>query len=369
MTAPPKLQPRSKRGEGRFAFFSFRLFTPMTTTRKIYSADEMKEDAASRIEDTDELVMSYTYPVGTIWEGTERERVVTADVTAEVTISYDPFRAKHVTSGARAFFEDSTTDPPAAFTDGEHEDSGPAWMHEAVRLAGEVGPGSTDSLLSESGIEYDVVELGGDLHFYFDEEAARRPVLRTLHGYVADYYPVRFDLTTREGREGFREWLRPVLSQSVATWDAPAQMWSLPFEEYFKAELDTGAGFLYNSGERAGDPIVWTAGGRAASIYEEVREEVLGERWVDAAERALSEALPYEFQATNQTRGGMETQFERDGWRWMSIPGEHERLKAGSVQLIPPTDTDLSQVKPEEHGYFGHDVEVLGETFQVNWLQ
>jgi len=340
----------------------------MTTTQRIYSADEIKEDAIERIKRSEKSVASYTYPVGTIWSGTERETVVTMTISAEMTTEYDPFEDKHVTTGARAFFEDLTTNPAAMFTDGETDDWGQPWVHDAVRLSREVGPGTTDSLLHESGIEYDVVELGGDLHFYFDEETARRRVLRTLHSYIADYYPVRFDLTTREGKEGFREWLRPVLGESVATWDPPAQLWDLPFEEYFEPELEAGDEFLYNSAKMADNPIVWGGDDRAASIYENVREEVMMKEWADAAARVLSEAFPYDFRATDQTREGMDTEFERNGEPGMSIPGEAESPGAYAAQLIPPTDTDLSEAKPESHGYFEHDVEVWGETYQVNWL-
>jgi hypothetical protein len=339
----------------------------MTTTQRIYSADEIKEDAIERIKRSEKSVASYTYPVGTIWSGTERETVVTMTVSAEMTTEYDPFEEKMVTTGARAFFEDPTTDPAAAFTEGERDDWGPSWMHDAVGLSREVGPGTTDSLLHESGVEYDVVELGGDLHFYFNEETARRRVLRTLHSYT-DYYSVRFDLTTREGKEGFREWLRPVLSESVATWDPPAQLWSLPFEEYFEPELEAGGEFLYNSAEMADNPIVWAGDDRAASIYEDVREEVMMEEWADAAARALSEAFPYDFVATDQTRRGDNVEFEASESHGISIPGEPRAPGAYAAQLIPPTDTDLSEVDTEDHGYFGHDVEVWGETYQVNWL-
>ena len=340
----------------------------MTTTQKIYSADEIKEDAIERIKRSEKSVASYTYPVGTIWSGTKRETVVTMTVSAEMTTEYDPFEEKYVTTGARAFFEDSTTDPAAAFTDGETDDWGPAWMHDAVRLSHEVGPGSTGPLLDESGVEYNVVEVGGDLHYYFNEETARRRIFRALHSYVADYYPVRFDLTTREGKEGFREWLRPVLSESVATWDPPAQLWDLPFKEYFEPELEADASFLYNSAEMTGDPIVWAGDDRAASIYEVVREEVMMEEWADSAARALSKAFPYDFVATNQTRRGDDVEFEASEKQGMSIPGQPRAPGAYAVQLIPPTDTDLSEVKSEDHAYFGHDVEVWGETYQVNWL-
>jgi len=82
----------------------------------------------------------------------------------------------------------------------------------------------------------------------------------------------RFDLTTRSGREGYREWLQQVLSESAATWDPASQLSGLSFDEYFEPQLS--GGFLYDSGARAGDPIA-TADDRAASIYEEVRDEVV----------------------------------------------------------------------------------------------
>jgi len=77
----------------------------MTTTTETYTAEEMKEDAKERIKRSEESVASYTYPVDSIWSGTERETVVTMTISAEMTTEYDPFEEKHVTTGARAFFE------------------------------------------------------------------------------------------------------------------------------------------------------------------------------------------------------------------------------------------------------------------------
>lgn len=46
-----------------------------------------------------------------------------------------------------------------------------------------------------------------------------------------------------------------------------------------------------------------------------------------------------------------------------AIPGEPERPGAYAVQLLPEGKLDDG-----EKGYFGHTVEIDGETFQVNWL-
>ena len=55
----------------------------MTTTQKFYTADEIKTDAAERITSDEKSVRSYSYPIGLIWKGTDREAIVECDITAE----------------------------------------------------------------------------------------------------------------------------------------------------------------------------------------------------------------------------------------------------------------------------------------------
>jgi hypothetical protein len=57
-----------------------------------------------------------------------------------------------------------------------------------------------------------------------------------------------------------------------------------------------------------------------------------------------------------------DVEFGIDG-RDHSIPGHPERPGAHAVQLLPE-----GELNDGEAGYFGHTVEVDGETFQVNWL-
>jgi hypothetical protein len=152
----------------------------MTTTQKFYSADEIKEDAARRIEDSDESVTSYTYPVGLIWQGTDEEQTVTVDVTAEMATEYDPFEDRYVTTGGHARFEDMTTDPAQTFINGKHEDRGPQWMESAVRIAREWW--TVGEMLRESGVTFDTAELAGDLFFYLEnEEQAEQKVRKTVY--------------------------------------------------------------------------------------------------------------------------------------------------------------------------------------------
>jgi hypothetical protein len=139
----------------------------MTTTQKFYTADEIKTDATERITSDEKSVRSYSYPIGLIWKGTERETIVEVAITAE-----------EVPGGSHAFFEGMDTEPLWAYCDGQHGDFGPFWMEHAVSVAREVGY-TTDDLLDASGAEYDELELGGDLLFFFDEEGEQEAIETT----------------------------------------------------------------------------------------------------------------------------------------------------------------------------------------------
>lgn len=142
----------------------------MTTTKKFYTADEIKEDATSRIKEDDTSVTTYSYPVGVIWQGNEDETVVSVDVTAEKTGPQS--KEPHV------FFETLESNPLQTFIDGEHGDYGSPFMENAVRVAREWW--STEELLMQAGVKYDVVDFDGELFFFFDEEKARDDIEETI---------------------------------------------------------------------------------------------------------------------------------------------------------------------------------------------
>lgn len=88
-----------------------------------------------------------------------------------------------------------------------------------------------------------------------------------------DNGPARFTLQTREGREGFRDWLRQVLGESKGNWDEES-LEGLRFEEYFEPFLF--AGYLQNTAEHSEDPIV-RPDRRAKEIYREVRDQIVSD--------------------------------------------------------------------------------------------
>jgi hypothetical protein len=85
----------------------------------------------------------------------------------------------------------------------------------------------------------------------------------------------RFDLSTHNGREGYRRWLRTILSESAATWDRIEDLDGLLFEEYFEPYLC--GGILYNDTSFEVEEAIVAVSERAISIYEDVREEVVAE--------------------------------------------------------------------------------------------
>lgn len=165
----------------------------------------------------------------------------------------------------------------------------------------------------------------------------------------------RFRLAFRDEREEYRAWLRQVLSESAATWDPPSQLEDLPFEEYFEPYL--AEGFLFNS--TSYEDVIVAVDGTAIDLYEEARDEVLAEAWDEAAMNALESEFGVSVHDPSHTASGT-AEFELD--TPTSIPGQSERPSALAIKLIPKTDNGRSS------RYFGHDVEVWGKTFKVNWL-
>ena len=77
------------------------------------------------------------------------------------------------------------------------------------------------------------------------------------------------------------------------------------------------------------------------------------------AESALNDEFGHDYRSFEHKS---DVEFEIDG-RDHGIPGETERPGAYAVQLMPQGELDDG-----EAGYFGHTIQIDGETFQVNWL-
>lgn len=74
----------------------------------------------------------------------------------------------------------------------------------------------------------------------------------------------RFDLSTQNGREGYRRWLRTVLSESASTWDDIEDLDGLLFEEYF--EPYRANGILFNDLSLAPEEAIVQESEQAVSI-------------------------------------------------------------------------------------------------------
>jgi len=80
--------------------------------------------------------------------------------------------------------------------------------------------------------------------------------------------------------------------------------------------------------------------------------------WELIAARVLTHAFGHEHKHFIHER---DVEYRIEGE--ISIPGEPERPGAYAVQLLPEGELDDG-----EAGYFGHTVQVCGDTYQVNWL-
>jgi hypothetical protein len=109
----------------------------------------------------------------------------------------------------------------------------------------------------------------------------------------------RFDLSTHNEREGYRRWLRTILSESAATWDQIEDLDGLLFEEYFEPYLC--GGILYNDTSFELERAIVAVSERAISIYEDVREEVVAEE-VGRSEYADRKIV---FSTANRQMSGM----------------------------------------------------------------
>ena len=83
-----------------------------------------------------------------------------------------------------------------------------------------------------------------------------------------------FDLSTRQGRQDYRDFPHSMLRESASVWDDPAeQMGGLSFDDYFEPYIWDGMVYS-NANHWAGDTCLEVSD-RARSIYREVRDDML----------------------------------------------------------------------------------------------
>lgn len=161
----------------------------MPDSPRTFTLAEAKADLMRRLEESDETLVSHSYPVDVLEDGT----VATIEVMAERNADWSYEEGEPLEGDPYARPVDHELDPAADFVIRQESSFGPEWMMDAIWVSEETGIGGLKTLLEEAGIPYETVEIEGDSHIYLhaDTEEVRRKMkdrlIQAFHESFPDY--------------------------------------------------------------------------------------------------------------------------------------------------------------------------------------
>lgn len=156
---------------------------------RTFTLAEAKTDAKRRLEESDEKLITYSYPVATLRDGT----VVTLEVEAERDADWSYEEGEPLQGDSYARPVDHELEPPADFVAREESNFGPEWLMDATWVAEETGIGDLKALLGEAEVAYETVEIDEAVHIYLHEDMKeahqkiRDRLLQAFHDSYPDY--------------------------------------------------------------------------------------------------------------------------------------------------------------------------------------
>lgn len=154
-----------------------------------FSLDEAKADVMRRLGESDEELVSHSYPVDVLEDGT----VVSLEVMAERHADWSYEEGEPLGGDSYARPVDHELEPPADIVLREEGSFGPEWVTDAARGAEETGIGDLEALFDDAGVVYETVTIEGADHLYVHEDMeevrkkARDRLLQAFHESFPDY--------------------------------------------------------------------------------------------------------------------------------------------------------------------------------------
>lgn len=158
-------------------------------TPELFTLEEAKDDVMSRLAETDEQLVSNSYPVEVLEDGT----VVRMEIEAERNADWSYEEGEHLKGEPYARPVDHELEPAADFVSREEGSFGPPWLLDATWVAEETGIGDLEALLDDAGVAYETVQIDEADHIYLHEdledarEKVRERLLRAFHDAYPDY--------------------------------------------------------------------------------------------------------------------------------------------------------------------------------------
>jgi len=163
-----------------------------------YDFDGAKAHAEEHMPDN-QSITTMRYPVGivpTAWHDDEPTEwnVATLDLTVE---RFDPEIVDWVNDNSpRAYLEGPSADPEGTFVKGDGGDYGSAFWERTLFVWHATYDDTLTALLYTACIPFEIVDVGGDLHFYFaDNESTRARAEKVVR---KEYRNLYNDLTDGE---------------------------------------------------------------------------------------------------------------------------------------------------------------------------
>ncbi len=156
---------------------------------KTFTLAEAEADVIKRLRESDEQLVSHSYPIDALQDGT----VVTIEVMAERDADWAYEEGEPLGGDPYARPVDHELDPAADFVLRPEGSFGPEWLVDATWVAEETGIGDLEALLDEAGVDYETVRIDEASHIYLHEDAdearkkTRDRLLRAFHDSYPDY--------------------------------------------------------------------------------------------------------------------------------------------------------------------------------------
>lgn len=156
---------------------------------KTFTLAEAEADVIKRLRESDEQLVSHSYPIDALQDGT----VVTIEVMAERDADWAYEEGEPLGGDPYARPVDHELDPAADFVSRPEGSFGPEWLVDATWVAEETGIGNLEALLDEAGVDYETVRFDEASHIYLHEDAnearkkTRDRLLRAFHDSYPDY--------------------------------------------------------------------------------------------------------------------------------------------------------------------------------------